>query len=46
MSNPHEKVERYEIENDDYTAEVAGLSVHDLAFVEGIDLSDWVRDQE
>lgn len=36
----------YEFENDDYTAEVSGLSVHDLAFVEGIDLSDWLRDQE
>lgn len=32
--------------SDDYTPEVAGLSVFDIAAIEGIDLSDYLRDHE
>lgn len=45
-TKPIEIEDKYEVPNDDYTEEVAGLSVHDIAFIEGIDLSDWLRDQE
>lgn len=43
---PADKEENYEVPNDDYTEERAGLSVFDVASIEGIDLSDWVRDHE
>ncbi len=46
VKHPTDKDENYEVPNDDYTEERAGLSVFDVASIEGIDLSDYLRDHE
>lgn len=42
MTIAHEEYD----DNDDYTPEVAGLSIYDIAAIEGVDLSDYLRDTE